>query len=478
MDKAKVRSTKLKFKGEKIKKRKREYDDEEPSAGKRADEDEDPETWVLPENPAEIRGPTFIIHPSDPSPISVNFDSTRNKIILSSLNKDSSSDSDTPPLLDRTPTEVAQVWVITRVAGSPTINLRTGTGEGKFLSCDKHGIVSAFREARGPEEEWTPVLLPDGMVAFMNVYESYLSVDEVAGGSLQLRGDSEEVGFRERFWVKIQNKYKKEAHEEKKKREAGSELTVIDETSTNRMHQAWGAGRSVVSKEDKRELKRARKEGRLAEALLDRRAKLKRRVLIHSKSRRLTWEEKVFVQTIATKFLDTEDRYELQDPERVRLFYKTFHSKWPGISERYSNSWVIVRYLKMYLLRRVYKKRSIDRKVRRMFEIRALLQEPRHRRTIQDTASSSNTSRSRKSETLASSNISDSSTNNYDMLASPSLVQSSPTVFQFLQSTKPSLVKLVPQFMAAGIYDETPEDFFTWPARLNTTFCSRHSTEE
>jgi protein FRG1 len=269
----KVRSTQLKFKGDKIKKkRKREHHDES-STSKRVDEDEDPETWVLPENATEIRGPTFIVHPSDPSPISVNFDSTRNKIILSSLDKDSTSD--TPPLLDRTPTEVAQVWVTTRVAGSATINLRTGTGEGKFLSCDKHGIVSAFREARGPEEEWTPVLLPDGMVAFMNVYENYLSVDEVAGGSLQLRGDSEEVGFRERFWLKIQSKYKKEAHEEKKKREAGSELTVIDETSTNRMHQAWGAGRSVVSKEDKRELKRARKEGRLAEALLDRRAKLK-----------------------------------------------------------------------------------------------------------------------------------------------------------------------------------------------------------
>ncbi|KAG1905885.1 FRG1-like family-domain-containing protein [Suillus fuscotomentosus] len=270
----KVRSTQLKFKGDKIKKkRKREHHDE-GSASKRV-EDEDPETWVLPENAAEIRGPTFIIHPSDPSPISVNFDSTRNKIVLSSLDKDSTSDTDTPSLLDRIPTEVAQVWVTTRVAGSATINLRTGTGEGKFLSCDKHGIVSAFREARGPEEEWTPVILPDGMVAFMNVYENYLSVDEVAGGSLQLRGDSEEVGFRERFWLKIQSKYKKEAHEEKKKREAGSELTVIDETSTNHMHQAWGAGRSVVSKEDKRELKRARKEGRLAEALLDRRAKLK-----------------------------------------------------------------------------------------------------------------------------------------------------------------------------------------------------------
>ncbi|KAG8217845.1 FRG1-like family-domain-containing protein [Butyriboletus roseoflavus] len=270
----KVRPTKLKFKGEKTKKkRKRDDDGVSSSKQRRIEEEEAPDTWVMPESPAEIRGPTFIIHPSDPSPISVNFDSTRNKIILHPLDKEGTSESTS--LLGREPTEVAQVWVTTRVAGSPTINLRTGTGEGKFLSCDKHGIVSAIREARGPEEEWTPVVLPDGMVAFMNVYENYLSVDEVAGGALQLRGDSEEVGFKERFWIKIQSKYKREVHEEKKKREAGSEMTVIDEGSVNRLHQAWGAGRSVTSKDDKKELKRAQKEGRLAEALLDRRSKLK-----------------------------------------------------------------------------------------------------------------------------------------------------------------------------------------------------------
>ncbi|KIJ16797.1 hypothetical protein PAXINDRAFT_162437 [Paxillus involutus ATCC 200175] len=274
MSTEKVRSTKLKFKGEKTRtKRKRDEEAGGSSKHRRAEEEDDPETWVMPETPEEIRGPTFIMHPSDPSTISVNFDSTRNRIILHALDKEPASE--VPSLLDRAPTEVAQVWVTTRVAGSSTINLRTGTGEGKFLSCNKHGIVSADREARGPEEEWTPVVLPDGMVAFMNVYENYLSADEVAGGTLQLRGDSEEVGFRERFWVKVQSKYKKEVHEEQKKREAGSELTVIDEASTSRLHQAWGAGRSVTSREDKKELKRAQKEGRLAEVLLDRRSKLK-----------------------------------------------------------------------------------------------------------------------------------------------------------------------------------------------------------
>lgn len=237
----KARPTKLKFKGEKTKKkRKREDgdgDDEESSAHRRrrADDDDSPETWVLPDQATEIRGPTFIIHPSDPSPICITYDSTRGRILLHLMDKDiKSEDAEGPPsIIERTPTEVSQVWVITRVAGSPTINLRTGVGEGKFVSCDKHGIVTADREARGPQEEWSPVVFPDGMVAFQNIYEKYLAVDEVAGGGLALRGDSEEVGFRERFWVKIQSKYKKEAHEEEKKRKEGMSMdSKVDESST------------------------------------------------------------------------------------------------------------------------------------------------------------------------------------------------------------------------------------------------------
>ena len=229
-----VRSTKLKFKGEKMKKKRKreEGDDGEHTARRRKDDDaRAPESWVLPEDPLEICGPTFLVHPSDPSPLCVTYDATRRKVVLHTITK--GEDEEEIDLLDRTPTEVSQVWVTTRVAGSPTINLRTGTGEGKFLSCDKHGLVAADREARGPQEEWTPVILPDGMVAFINVYEKYLSVDEVAGGALQLRGDSDMVGFRERFWVKVQHKYKQEAHaEEKKKKGVLVGDTKIDEAAT------------------------------------------------------------------------------------------------------------------------------------------------------------------------------------------------------------------------------------------------------
>ncbi|KAJ7449940.1 FRG1-like family-domain-containing protein [Mycena latifolia] len=280
----KVKSSRLTFKGDSKKKKRKREDGDGGRPSKRKEDDKDPETWVLPEQPNEIRGPTFIVHPSDPSPICVTYNSTSNRVVLSVLDKaraDDAADPDAEPptLLERTPTDVSQVWVVTRVAGSPTVNLRTGTGEGKFLSCDAHGLVSADRDARGPQEEWTPVVMPDGMVAFMNVYEKYLGVDEVAGGAMQLRGDSDEVGFRERFWIKIQYKYQKEANEEEKQKKDGlSDPLNIDETGTNKLYQTWGMGRSVTSEADKKELKRARKEGRLAEALLDRRAKLKRHV--------------------------------------------------------------------------------------------------------------------------------------------------------------------------------------------------------
>ena len=44
----------------------------------------------------------------------------------------------------------------------------------------------------------------------------------------------------------------------------------------SRESQAWGGGRNLVSETDRSGLKKARKEGRLAEAMLDRRAALKR----------------------------------------------------------------------------------------------------------------------------------------------------------------------------------------------------------
>ncbi|KAG8941780.1 hypothetical protein FRC04_004097 [Tulasnella sp. 424] len=230
---SKVRSTKLTFKGDKKgKKRKRKEKDVggHGSGGEGSDvEGADPQAWVYPSNPLQVLGPTFIVHPTSPqSPTCITYEQTRGRIVLHPL----SAEEEDGGMASIVPTEVNQVWVVTRIAGSATINLRTP--DGKFMSCDQHGVVSSDREARGPQEEWTPIILPDapGMVAFQNYYSKYMSVDETAGGTMSLRGDSEEVGFNERFFVKVQAEYKRKAGEEERKRKKVESVENIDEAGT------------------------------------------------------------------------------------------------------------------------------------------------------------------------------------------------------------------------------------------------------
>jgi protein FRG1 len=186
--------------------------------------------WVPPENPKQVTGPTFIFHPSDP-PLCIAFNQTSSKITLPALPRTEEDGPESKPLVSLVPTDVSHVWVSTRVAGSETMNFRTP--DGKFLSSDQHGLVSANREARGPQEEWNPVILEDGMVALQNIYEKYLAVDEVAGGALNLRADSDTIGFQEKFWIKVQYGHKKKAGEEDRKRAGVQDAPLkIDEAST------------------------------------------------------------------------------------------------------------------------------------------------------------------------------------------------------------------------------------------------------
>jgi hypothetical protein len=56
-----------------------------------------------------------------------------------------------------------------------------------------------------------------------------------------------------------------------------SVIWIMDSWLTiSREAQTWGAGKSIISDRDRKDLKKARKEGKLAEAMLDRRAALKR----------------------------------------------------------------------------------------------------------------------------------------------------------------------------------------------------------
>lgn len=115
------------------------------------------------------------------------------------------------------PMDVHHVWVCTRVQDTlDRITLRSGTG--KFLAADEVGVVTADREARGMQEEWT---IEDselgtgrsGGLIIKSAYGKYLCVDVVAGGKTELRadGDQEDETCRWKVWMQGEylNKAKK-----------------------------------------------------------------------------------------------------------------------------------------------------------------------------------------------------------------------------------------------------------------------------
>ncbi|KAM0792381.1 hypothetical protein ACM66B_005061 [Microbotryomycetes sp. NB124-2] len=191
-------------------------------------------------------------------------------------------------VISQGPSDVNHVWVCTRVPDSDDkVTLRSGSG--KFLAADELGQVTADREARGQQEEWTiqDAQTGSGRCVLRSSYDKLLSIDVVAGGKIELRADAETETDTERWRVLMQGEFvakakkalldKKGVKEAIKSRDGLTVVNNVGKLEDELIHkfQARGAGRFVGTSEDKRELKRAKKEGKLGEAMLDRRVKLK-----------------------------------------------------------------------------------------------------------------------------------------------------------------------------------------------------------
>ena len=204
------------------------------------------------------------------------------------------------------PTDVHHVWVCTRIPDTEDrITLRSGNG--KFLASDPVGIVTADREARGVQEEWTLVDSKSKRgILVKSSYGKYLNVDLIAGGKIELRADEADEAEGECWSIWMQGEYLAKARKAVVERsgakaESVAEGLVIigdmrgaendymyvlalslrkdrgtdDPAMKSQKYQARGQGRLVSSAADIKDLKRARKEGNLGEAMLERRQKLK-----------------------------------------------------------------------------------------------------------------------------------------------------------------------------------------------------------
>ncbi|ORZ01789.1 FRG1-like family-domain-containing protein [Syncephalastrum racemosum] len=214
--------------------------------------------WVLVESVDDLVGPLYITHPSEP-PVCFTIDED-DHLLAYPLGDDQSHTE---------PTIVNQVFVGARLVGT-TNTFTFKSCHHKYLRSDKFGVVSADSEAISGLEEWNPSITDAG-IAFQNAHNKFMMIDEVANKGFRIRADSEEVGFCETFRVYCQSRFKRKAKKEKKEKVDDSSLEV----DNVRKYQSWGGGRLHTTKEDRRELKRAKQEGRAAEAMLDRRAKVK-----------------------------------------------------------------------------------------------------------------------------------------------------------------------------------------------------------
>ncbi|KAI9806487.1 MAG: NADH-cytochrome b5 reductase [Piccolia ochrophora] len=209
------------------------------------------DSWVTAEASLDVAGPVVFALPSEP-PTCIACDAN-GKVFPSRLENIVQDDLSTAE-----PHEVRQVWVANRVAGTDNVSFKGH--HGRYLSCDKFGILSAQREAISPEESYSciPSTETPGTFWIQTQRETFLSFSET-GSTPELRGDATETSFSTTFRIRMQARFKPrlKANKAEKARERISRKELEDVV-----------GRKLDDDEAKR-LKKARREGNYHEAILD-----------------------------------------------------------------------------------------------------------------------------------------------------------------------------------------------------------------
>ncbi|TGO22176.1 hypothetical protein BPAE_0179g00150 [Botrytis paeoniae] len=257
----------LSFKGDKkTKKRKRvdtaeKFGDSEATASqaiaKPQEEDDAPDddTWVTAEAAADVVGPVVFVLPSDP-PSCIACD-TNGKVFASALENMIENNPTTAE-----PHDVRQVWVANKVAGTETYSFKGH--HGKYLSCDKFGILSANTEAVSPLESFLSIPTADtpGTFQIQTMRDTFLTIKPLASAKEnalpEIRGDADSINFNTTLRIRMQARFKP-------KLKASKEERASQKISRKELEDAVGRR---LDDDEVRKLKRARKEGDYHEALL------------------------------------------------------------------------------------------------------------------------------------------------------------------------------------------------------------------
>ncbi|KAK4128647.1 actin-crosslinking protein [Parathielavia appendiculata] len=233
-----------------------------PRADNTEAEADDDDTWVSADTVSDISGPVMFVLPSDP-PTALACDATGKVFALPIENIMDGNPATAEPH------DVRQVWVANRIVG--TEHFRLKGHHGKYLSCDKYGILTAASDAVSPLESFNLVPTADtpGTFQVQTLRDTFLTIrasrSAKVGAPPEVRGDETGITFNTTLRVRMQARFKPRL-------KASREEKARERISRGELEAA--AGRKLTEDEVKM-LKKARREGNYHETLLDLKVKSK-----------------------------------------------------------------------------------------------------------------------------------------------------------------------------------------------------------
>ncbi|KAI0598962.1 FRG1-like family-domain-containing protein [Biscogniauxia sp. FL1348] len=225
-----------------------------------ADDVESDDSWVSADVVGDVVGPIMIVLPTEP-PTCLACDANGKIFTDPIVNIIDGNPSSAEPH------DVRQVWVANKIYG--TENFRFKGRYGKYLSCDKYGILTATSEAVSPPETWNVIATADtpGTFQIQTLRETFLTAKEStkANGTPEVRGDATEINFDTTVRIRMQARFKPRL-------KASKESKAKEKVSRRELEEA--AGRRL-DEDEVRTLKKARREGDYHEKLLDLKSKNK-----------------------------------------------------------------------------------------------------------------------------------------------------------------------------------------------------------
>ncbi|KAK8145423.1 hypothetical protein G3M48_004451 [Beauveria asiatica] len=270
----------LSFKGDKPKKRKRTRAVDDAGAGsssskqlRKTDDDnkgdeppaDDDDTWVAADAPSDVSGPVMFVLPTEP-PAALACDASGKVFTIAVENIVDANPATAEPH------DVRQVWVANRIAG--TEHFRFKGHHGRYLACDKIGLLSAHSEAVSPLETFSLVATADtpGTFQVQTLRDTFLSVKSSASASAsasaardEVRGDADAISFATTLRIRMQARFKP-------KIKAAKDEKALAKISRRELEDAVGRR---LNDDEAKKLKRARREGNYHETLLDIKVKSK-----------------------------------------------------------------------------------------------------------------------------------------------------------------------------------------------------------